>query len=708
MNTKQLNQLWATLLLIALVSAGAAFTVYHAIVYKVDEQNLMQFRHAFDTHAGIIEKLFDENFDMVTDLAAFYHAIENISSTQFSDFVQGITQGHSSQYAIEWIPRVPYSQKVEFERKAEGVMVAGDFYIYEKSGDAQIPVNVRDEYFPVYYGYPKDNVAKAIGFDLASNPVRLKSIEQARDTGALTATAPVVLVQEQEKDVKSFLLFMPVYYGQPKTVQDRRQNLRGFTLGVFRYKGIIEKSFLRKDANTDLKEQVVFEISDNMLPVGEGLVYRHNPKGIVELSKRSFVKTIEMAGRTLEIKATPVRGYFHKRRGFVPLSFAVGTFIIVGLVCSIIFYTSRQAQRIKAIVEDKTSELRGTIEKMTMLDQTLQDSEKKYRQLIELSQEGVWLVDKDNITMLVNKAMADMIGYTVEEIVGVSFLEFVDDEARDLARHIVDVKLAGGEGDRLENVLRHKNGSKVHIYASAVPLIDAQGNLTGSFGVITDITKRKEMDEQLKKSIAEQELLLRELHHRVKNNLQVIAGLVGLQLNHLSDEKSKEALRDTQSRIQSIALVHERLYKTEKLSEINIKEYIHSLIKDLFIFFTVDKSKIGINLNVADVHVGIGTAIPCGLIINELFTNIIKYAFTGRDGGEIGGEITIELRALADSDELELIVGDNGVGMPEGIEIGKTKSLGLKVVTILTKQLRGTIEIDRADGTRYILRFMKS
>ncbi|KWT86735.1 CHASE domain-containing protein [Candidatus Magnetominusculus xianensis] len=706
MNTKQLNQLWVTLLLIALVSTGAAFTVYHAVVYKVDEQNLLQFRHAFDTHAGIIEKRFDENFDMVTDLAAFYRSIENVSATQFSDFVQGITQGHSSQYAIEWIPRVPYSQKTEFERRArqDGVMAAGDFYIYEKSGDAQIPVNVRDEYFPVYYGYPKDNVLKAIGFDLASNPVRLKSLEQARDTGALTATAPVVLVQEQEKDVKSFLLFMPVYYGQPETLQDRRQNLRGFTLGVFRYKGIIDKSFLRKDANTDLKEQVVFEISDKMLPVGEGLVYRHNPKGIVELSKRSFVKTIDMAGRTLEIKATPVRGYFHKRRGFVPLSFAVGTFIIVGLVCSIIFYMSRQAQRIKAIVEDKTSELRGTIEKMTVLEQTLQDSEKKYRQLIELSQEGVWLVDKNNITTLVNRAVADMIGYTVEEIVGVSFLEFVDDESKAAARHSVDVKLAEGEGDRLENVLRHKNGSKVHIYVSAVPFIDAQGNRTGSFGVITDITKRKEMDEQLKKSVAEQELLLRELHHRVKNNLQVIAGLVGLQLSYLSDEKSKEALRDTQSRIQSIALVHERLYKTEKLSEINIKEYIHSLVKDLFIFFTVDKSKIGINLNVADVHVGIGTAIPCGLIINELFTNIIKYAFTGRDGGEI----TIELRVLTDSDELELIVGDNGVGMPEGIEIGKTRSLGLKVVTILTKQLRGTIEIDRADGTRYILRFMKS
>ncbi|MEO5359673.1 MAG: PAS domain S-box protein [Nitrospirota bacterium] len=390
---------------------------------------------------------------------------------------------------------------------------------------------------------------------------------------------------------------------------------------------------------------------------------------------------------------------------------------VIFLVAMLIAYMAMDLQRrkeyeksIKSVnegleleVKKRTQELQTTVDKLVLADKSLHESEAKYRQLVELSQEGVWAVNKVGVTTYVNHAVADMLGVTVEEMTGVRFVEFMPEDAKERAAKVVNYEQGAGKADRMETTLLHKNGSTVYVSISTVALTDEQGNYTGSFAVISDITKRKQTEEKLMEAISEQELLLRELHHRVKNNLQIISGLVGLQISHVSDEGYKNILKDTQSRIQSISLVHEKLYNTEKLSQVNIKEYIYSLVKDLFIFFTVDRDKINVNFEVPDIHVGIDTAIPCGLIINELFTNIIKYAFKGRDRGEISIRLS-----EAGLDMLELIIGDNGVGMPEGIEIGKTKSLGLKVVTILSKQLRGTVEIDRGGGTRFILRFKRS
>ncbi|MCG6551814.1 MAG: ATP-binding protein [Candidatus Magnetominusculus sp. LBB02] len=149
--------------------------------------------------------------------------------------------------------------------------------------------------------------------------------------------------------------------------------------------------------------------------------------------------------------------------------------------------------------------------------------------------------------------------------------------------------------------------------------------------------------------------------------------------------------------------MYEELYQSEHLSEIDIKDYLQSLVRHLFHSFVVDMGKIDFRFEVESIAVGIDIAIPCGLIMNELFTNCLKYAFKGRDRGDI----TVRLRTL-DEEMLELIVADNGVGIPEEVEIGKTKSLGLKVVSALTKQLKGQLELSRDNGTTFSLRFKRS
>ncbi|MEO5355996.1 MAG: ATP-binding protein [Nitrospirae bacterium YQR-1] len=219
----------------------------------------------------------------------------------------------------------------------------------------------------------------------------------------------------------------------------------------------------------------------------------------------------------------------------------------------------------------------------------------------------------------------------------------------------------------------------------------------------TEITKRKKAEDILKKSVLEKKMLLRELHHRVKNNLQLISGLIELQIKYVKDETYKAMFIQTQNRIKSIALVHENLYSTEDLAGIDLGKYITTLTNELVVSLIIDESKIGLKYDIDNFSVGVAVAIPCGIIINELFTNILKHAF--RDGK--GGEIKLSLHKHED-DEIELIISDNGTGFPEDMDIRRERGLGLQIVFQLVRQLKGTIETDGTNGAKFIIRFIKS
>jgi len=212
---------------------------------------------------------------------------------------------------------------------------------------------------------------------------------------------------------------------------------------------------------------------------------------------------------------------------------------------------------------------------------------------------------------------------------------------------------------------------------------------------------RKRAEDQLGVSFREKEILLRELYHRTKNNMQIISSLLMLQEELSKDEKVIEMLKDSQNRITSMALVHENLYLSEDLSKISLKEYIDDLVSGLFQSYGVSEGKVALNINVESVFLGIDSAIPCGLIINELISNSLKYAFPE---GKYG-EIKIFLRSI-DENMIELLVGDNGVGIPEDMDFRKTESLGMQLVTMLVEnQLHGEIKLDREEGTEFKIKF---
>jgi len=202
-------------------------------------------------------------------------------------------------------------------------------------------------------------------------------------------------------------------------------------------------------------------------------------------------------------------------------------------------------------------------------------------------------------------------------------------------------------------------------------------------------------------SLKEKEVLLKEIHHRVKNNMQVISSLLSLQSRYSKDERYIEMVKESQIRIKAIALIHEKLYCSKDLASIDFNDYIRSLVNDLFLSYKANTNKIELNVNIENVSLGIEAAIPCGLIVNELVSNSLKYAFPeGRDG-----EMRISLRLL-DEGQYELIVSDNGIGMPKDIDFKNSGSLGLRLVTNFTERtLHGKIELKKLKGTEFQIIF---
>ncbi len=248
----------------------------------------------------------------------------------------------------------------------------------------------------------------------------------------------------------------------------------------------------------------------------------------------------------------------------------------------------------------------------------------------------------------------------------------------------------------LESLFIKKNGSHIpfEVNVSLVQFSDSSYSVL----VARDITERKIAEDQLKSSLKEKEVLLKEIHHRVKNNLQIISSLLNLQTEQIQDPRDLEIFRESQDRIKSMAIIHEQLYQSQDLAHINFASYIQSMMVHLFNSYSAHSRIINLKTSLEQINFEIDTAIPCGLIINELVSNSLKHAFKGRDSGEI----SIELKNF--NDKYRLVISDNGIGFDLS-KLENSTSLGLKLVRSLVDQLEGDLEIKSDNGSEFIITF---
>jgi two-component sensor histidine kinase len=258
-----------------------------------------------------------------------------------------------------------------------------------------------------------------------------------------------------------------------------------------------------------------------------------------------------------------------------------------------------------------------------------------------------------------------------------------------------------------EIVIERPDGQRLTVLAYANPIHDEAGTLLGAVNVLVDITDRKrtemalrDSEERLKVALHEKEVLLKEIHHRVKNNLQVVCSLLRLQCDTIDDSTLRELFYESELRVRSMALIHETLYQTPDVARFHLAPFLRTLSAELFRAYGVDPQHIALTIRIDEVVLPLDAAIPCGLILNELLSNALKHAFP--NGGR--GDIRIELQAGTDRQVL-LRVADTGVGLPEGVDVCQTDSLGLQLVSALTEQLQGTIAVERDGGTALTVTF---
>ncbi|MBT7152570.1 MAG: response regulator [Deltaproteobacteria bacterium] len=344
----------------------------------------------------------------------------------------------------------------------------------------------------------------------------------------------------------------------------------------------------------------------------------------------------------------------------------------------------------------------GHIVKRNEAEKALRERERQLRRMIEKSPFPMVITDDNQDIEFFNDKFTELFGYTLKDVSTADKWWktcYPDEEYREQVQKswmeaIEKAQATNSDIEMQEWEWTIKDKSKKLCEFYMVPLSGS------SLIVMNDITEKRRVDDQIKSSLKEKEILLQEIHHRVKNNMQVITSLLKLQSNNIQDEQIKDVLKDSQSRVHAMSAVHETLHGSQNLSEIDLKSYLSKITNSIFQTYATDHRKVKLNNNVEYSPISINQAYPLGLITNELITNSLKYAFPDN----LNGEITVSVKKL--DKELELTVMDNGIGMPVGLDWKNSSTLGLKLVrTLVENQLEGAIDMESNNGTKFIIKF---
>lgn len=334
---------------------------------------------------------------------------------------------------------------------------------------------------------------------------------------------------------------------------------------------------------------------------------------------------------------------------------------------------------------------------------------KKYNSLLENNPIGVALADIRGNIIEINQCLMNLLGSpSKEQSKGVNILNFPNLQKAGLTDNfkkcIENKALIISEANYTS-----KWSKDIVIRYHLSPLVSEFREIVGVYCLIEDVTEKKKIEEKIMESLKEKDTLLKEIHHRVKNNLQIVSSLLNLQATTIKDTYVLEIFKESQNRIRSMALIHEELYQTEKLSTINLESYITNLARHLYRSYKDNSTYVNFAISVENVYLDIENAIPIGLIINEVVSNSLKYAFKNQENrlniDEKTKENIISINFSCENKKFELIIKDNGVGIKNLDSAKSNGSLGMQLIESLTNQLEGTLEIDSSNGTSYKIIF---
>jgi two-component sensor histidine kinase/CHASE1-domain containing sensor protein len=743
---------------VLIASLLATFTGW----YLAREERTRRVHDRFDFHVRAVQSSLHEHLQacelLLRGCAGLFAASDEVTRSEWRTYVNKleIEQYYPGIQGVGFSMRILPSEKSSHisEIRAEG------FPAYTITPDGERP-----EYTSIVYLEPFDwRNQRAFGYDMTSEPVRREAMSRARDTGLATMSGKVTLVQETNEDVQAgFLIYLPVYRKtEPtETPEQRRDALVGYVYSPFRMVNFI------RDVLAEQEKYVELDVFDGEERHPANLMFRGSAKGgSLQPSGPRYPIThqsvFEYAGHRWLL-------VFESSPRYEETIFAAPTdvVLVLGILSSLLLFaclsslirSRNQAVTLAGITLEMERAGRGLREEAS--------ERKRAERALHRSEKDLVLRDQLNAVFLTHPDET-MYGEVLRLVLLQMNSEFGTfgyfDEDGSFVAPALSRNVYWDRCNVPDKEIIFKKGTFSGIWGMAIkerraifsndgPFRTPQGHVPinntmaapiifqdqvisalhvankpdgydeddlKTIEMISDLIapvlharlhldkrdqERKQAEAALRTSLAEKEVLLKEVHHRVKNNLAAIIGLVDMQGQTLGDEPSRTALAELNARIRSIAFVHEQLYQSADLSRIEFQDYIEALIPHLRSSY--ERSwDVGINLNATGIQVGLDIAVPCGLLVTELVTNALKYAFPAGRPHAVAEGCQIVISIEEDGASYVLTVADNGVGLPSDLDWLKTKTLGLQLVRMLGQhQLRGRIEWDRTAGTTFRLRF---
>lgn len=336
------------------------------------------------------------------------------------------------------------------------------------------------------------------------------------------------------------------------------------------------------------------------------------------------------------------------------------------------------------------------------VEQALRKSVERFQQVVESSPNAIVMIRATGQIEMVNSQAERVFGYTRDELLGKPVEMLAPARFRghhpELRRSFFNDLHSRPMGAGRDLYGLRKDGTEFPVEIGLNPIETEGGTMVLS--TIVDISDRRQKDESIRAALIEKDILLSEIHHRVKNNLQVISALLDLQSLRIEDKAAVGLLIDCQNRIRSMALIHQTLYESKDFARVDFRYFLDVLVPTLVSSYSADPGRINFSIDAPEISLPIKAAIPCGLVVNELVSNALKHAFSGGKRGKVKIVLTTE-----PNDHVVLSVSDNGVGIPKELDLANTTTLGLQLVTLLTEQLGAELAIQRSKPTRFVLRF---
>ena len=692
--------------------------------------------------AHALERRIGQYLEVGSSVASLYSAQPEVTRKAFGEFTRRALLAHPDIQAIEWVPRVRREQRSAYEAAAVGDGLSG-FAIRERSSrGALVPAAERDEYFPVFYVEPRERNERAIGYDLASDAVRRETLRDATDSGAPRATPPITLVQEPG-DQRGLLVLVPIYAPATplESAGQRRAALMGFSASVFRMGTIVASALHGLD-----RRGITLRLSDVDAPIETRFLHGD---ALFAATGGGWSTTLHVAGRRWRAEFSPTVEFLARQRSWQAWFVLAGGLFFVGLLEAVLLIvTGREASALREATERR-------------------QQERDQRLLLELAERLRTSEDAGELLRWVSTRLREHVGVPrcffseialhqdtmivhaedhAEDHPGTPFAagayplsSFSPDTQRDLKEGRTVVNHDSRTDPRTAHLSRtayEPHGFRACVcvplmrdglwtscltvtsaaprvwHAREVTLLESVAEKTWfrveqirMVHALRELSRDLELrvadrTQELNLSLKEKEVLLKEIHHRVKNSLQVVSSLLNLQARQLPDPVAREMFSDSQWRVRSIARVHEKLYQSKDLARVDFEDYVCGLVEELMRGRSATPRGISASVAIEKLRLSVDVAVPCGLIINELVTNALKHAFP--DGR--AGTVRVSLRHV-DADLLELLVEDDGVGLPLHLDPRRATSMGLELVFTFAHQLQAQVEVLRDSGTSFRFRF---